>query len=828
MSFRARRPDFAGWRLPVLLIAWVSYAYLWPHGIYSGLGPLDPFVGGLQSTGLLKFLGFGAAAVTLAGLTARRRIGAAFLLLAVGGILIGIRTVDQNFNSFGLIALASFYIYGFVTLATWAAALEGAPAGRRAITLAAFALVEVATTVVAFSSGLLAKLFATDLQALEGLNPWVASLTVLVAAAGLLTLGPKAADTPRMMSGWRELKEAIRLGWQSASVRFAVLARMIAFPVAALIPMLTLFMQLGKPGEFYALAPAAGTVAGLLAGGWFADRCASDPARQLRIASIAIGLAAPPFLLALLASDGLMHSVWMGAATGCMSASLPAAYAGVTAQFPAERRTAATAAFYLAVLSSATFGTGFLLAGLFAAALGFENWQFGARYPGALEFHAGNFPHTWNFVAPVRIAGSITGDVVTPFKFLSVLLVLTLLGPVMLFRLAAKRATAIKSPVSGTVHCVACGAQARSEAKFCIQCGAALPAAPAGMTADPQSSALLPQFMPAVGLVAIAGLSLAGTIVVSGLLDPGWGKSALWDAPESSFQTTQRCSDAACLIQEMQYRGASRDAVRFAEAFSEWQSDGPGYAVKFHELGRIDVMEVVIPSIGQGGDLRTIIVNKRTLSMPLSSEEAKAMLRTDPATAEIWRTFPNAEVWYHQGFMRQEPRPGGGQRLIFASHITDQCRACDVIGQVEVAYDFDAKGELIGRSVLPVGPDANWRQSIARRQAAITSPPVVAPTSDDLSSPAPQVIQPSFACGRASTNVERLICADATLAKKDADMSTQYVEQLRAYRRGGNAGAADQIQANQQRWRSERDRCADLPCLHRVYDRRLTELDYGV
>jgi len=79
----------------------------------------------------------------------------------------------------------------------------------------------------------------------------------------------------------------------------------------------------------------------------------------------------------------------------------------------------------------------------------------------------------------------------------------------------------------------------------------------------------------------------------------------------------------------------------------------------------------------------------------------------------------------------------------------------------------------------------------------------------------------SFPCEKASTTVEKMVCADAALS--------EYDEHLGRYYRGGRItlGAAGQCLVKDQRdWLStKRNKCKDKECLKRVYLERLAELD---
>lgn len=76
-------------------------------------------------------------------------------------------------------------------------------------------------------------------------------------------------------------------------------------------------------------------------------------------------------------------------------------------------------------------------------------------------------------------------------------------------------------------------------------------------------------------------------------------------------------------------------------------------------------------------------------------------------------------------------------------------------------------------------------------------------------------VTPSFDCGRATTEVERTICADADLALRDRAMAIVYAKR---------PTSSAWLMRTQQRWLAERNRCGTRDCLLLAYDRGLSQL----
>ena len=79
----------------------------------------------------------------------------------------------------------------------------------------------------------------------------------------------------------------------------------------------------------------------------------------------------------------------------------------------------------------------------------------------------------------------------------------------------------------------------------------------------------------------------------------------------------------------------------------------------------------------------------------------------------------------------------------------------------------------------------------------------------------------SFSCDKASTKVEKMICADPALSEYDEHLARYYRAGREALSTSGSC-----LVRNQREWlAAKRNKCADAECLKRVYLDRLAELD---
>lgn len=83
----------------------------------------------------------------------------------------------------------------------------------------------------------------------------------------------------------------------------------------------------------------------------------------------------------------------------------------------------------------------------------------------------------------------------------------------------------------------------------------------------------------------------------------------------------------------------------------------------------------------------------------------------------------------------------------------------------------------------------------------------------------PIIISPSFDCGKANTNAEKIICSSKILADADTEMASVYKEAL--------ASTIDKktLKDEQVLWlRSHRDVCKDVLCMEEAYQNRISQL----
>lgn len=80
----------------------------------------------------------------------------------------------------------------------------------------------------------------------------------------------------------------------------------------------------------------------------------------------------------------------------------------------------------------------------------------------------------------------------------------------------------------------------------------------------------------------------------------------------------------------------------------------------------------------------------------------------------------------------------------------------------------------------------------------------------------------SFDCARAATWTEQVLCGDATLGALDEHLAAAYASAQGAAQ--ADTAVSERLASEQKAWLAERDGCQLIPCLQRVYERRIAEL----
>jgi hypothetical protein len=182
--------------------------------------------------------------------------------------------------------------------------------------------------------------------------------------------------------------------------------------------------------------------------------------------------------------------------------------------------------------------------------------------------------------------------------------------------------------------------------------------------------------------------------------------------PGKDFLKTfhSRCDSLAypkfgeCFVSAMKSSDASPQAVAFAHLL-----DDSGYMRDFRETGRVDVAYVTCPFRANENEGFYLVNGEPSL---VDVDDLLALprndLEKDRRYNRIVRNYPKANLWpgerYRTVFPESSKLPGGIQRFTVTYWLKDGCHACQDLGLVLYAFDFDSTGKFLGRTFLKIVP----------------------------------------------------------------------------------------------------------------------------
>ncbi|MBF0552684.1 MAG: BON domain-containing protein [Deltaproteobacteria bacterium] len=186
-----------------------------------------------------------------------------------------------------------------------------------------------------------------------------------------------------------------------------------------------------------------------------------------------------------------------------------------------------------------------------------------------------------------------------------------------------------------------------------------------------------------------------------------------------------------CITSMMQQQGASAEAINFTKMMRKSQKNDADavYMSQFRKMGRVDLAETVTPTWNSPVGPGFILVNGSPEVVQLWDNVKDIDIKKDSLYPTIVSRFPKTELWTLNWFNGMQPLPSDGQRFVFSFILMNGCRACDIAGAAEFAFDFDGNGKFLGtRLVRLVDSEA----AIASRSASASSGPAPSQPSDPV------------------------------------------------------------------------------------------------
>lgn len=183
---------------------------------------------------------------------------------------------------------------------------------------------------------------------------------------------------------------------------------------------------------------------------------------------------------------------------------------------------------------------------------------------------------------------------------------------------------------------------------------------------------------------------------------------ALWQPGMQGMADIRKTCGSApdfgvCFAAQMQKEGASPQAVAFTKL-----TDNTGFLRDFKEAGRVDIAYVNYPfraNENQG----CLLVNgsPRTVDVDDTSLLSQSDLAKNSQYAELAKKYPNIAIFPGDrsgtNYPVAEKLPGGGQRFIVSYWLLNGCHACERVGEVSFAFNFDGTGKFTGAKLQTLG-----------------------------------------------------------------------------------------------------------------------------
>jgi hypothetical protein len=186
------------------------------------------------------------------------------------------------------------------------------------------------------------------------------------------------------------------------------------------------------------------------------------------------------------------------------------------------------------------------------------------------------------------------------------------------------------------------------------------------------------------------------------------GPQAVWRPSTERIRITmQKCGSAHppslndCFLTEMRVSGASPEAVAFSRRLNESTKGLIGFLHDFRETGKVDIgyVEYVFRA---NENLACFLVNGVP---PLVDVDDTKILETNSLErnsryAALKARYPKVSIWPGDRSKTMYPivreLSTGGKRFIVSYWLQNGCHACERIGSVQFAFDFDNDGKFLG------------------------------------------------------------------------------------------------------------------------------------
>ncbi len=187
------------------------------------------------------------------------------------------------------------------------------------------------------------------------------------------------------------------------------------------------------------------------------------------------------------------------------------------------------------------------------------------------------------------------------------------------------------------------------------------------------------------------------------------GPEVVWN-PGSSFrqQVLERCSMeavkdfGACFVTVMKDSGAPCEAIVFTKHIGN-----TAYITAFQRDGAVDIAQVFYP-FRANENYGCYLVNGNPSVIDIDDNDIlkNVDLTKHKLYEQIAHNFPKVNLWpgdrYDAPCVKGEDLLNKGKRFVAAYRLQNGCHACELLGTVLIAFDFESSGTFVGAKVINV------------------------------------------------------------------------------------------------------------------------------
>jgi len=192
--------------------------------------------------------------------------------------------------------------------------------------------------------------------------------------------------------------------------------------------------------------------------------------------------------------------------------------------------------------------------------------------------------------------------------------------------------------------------------------------------------------------------------------------SAVWQPPSGFITKTQNlCQKSAgpmsfpeCFVNQIASSGAPGQAVSFSRMLFDQSIGQVGIMSAFKEYGTVDAAQVLYP-LRANDNYALLLVNgdPNVVDVDDLQKLDRSAMEQDPKYQALKQKYPQADVIPgdrsgSNPWPQAKPLPDGGTQFVVAYPLVNGCHACERVGSVRFAWEFDSAGKFQRTTYIPM------------------------------------------------------------------------------------------------------------------------------